>query len=58
MVRFHTIPREEAGAYIFNPVERDAKRGLKRSWKEGPLNPDKRPEASGSQETPISSKGK
>ena len=26
MVRFHTIPREEAAAYIFNPVERDAKR--------------------------------
>ena len=29
--------REQAADYIFNPVERDSRRGLKRSWQGTPV---------------------
>ena len=48
---------EEAAAYVFNPVGRDAKRGLKKSWKSGSTSQDGGPEASGTKEPPSSSKG-
>ena len=55
----HLSCREEAAAYILEPVEADSRRGLKRSWQGTPIDDGEEGTSSGArQKTPSTNKGK
>ena len=54
----HLSCREEAAAYILEPVEADSRRGLKRSWQGTPIDDGEEGTSSGArQKTPSTNKG-